>query len=162
MWLLPLLAIGLAVAFAGNRGRACARGAPPGPLHVLNECMRTGREPPPQVILCAIAEAEQLGRPDVAYGIVRTFIEPVVREHERRKALAAGPYRPAPELLPEPEAYNQLEAAPAPLALAERAASDVDLDAALELAADMEREARSTGAVPSKARPRDHPAELRS
>jgi hypothetical protein len=129
MWLLPLLALGLAVAFVGSRERAPAR--PPGPLAVLGECLRIGRSPPPQVILCALAEAEQLGRPDVAQGIVRTFIEPVVREHERRAALAAGPAR---------SEAPQLETAEQPLALAERARSDRDIDEALERAAQMERE----------------------
>jgi hypothetical protein len=48
MWLLPLLALGLALALTGHRERGLAT-ALPGPLAVLSECMRTGRPPPPQV-----------------------------------------------------------------------------------------------------------------
>ena len=148
MWLLPLLALGLALALTGHRERGLAA-APPGPLAVLSECMRTGRPPPPQVILCAIAEAEDLGRPDVAHKIVVTFVEPVVREHQRR---LAGRRAPAQLEQPYEDGGEDAEFAmrDAPLALEE--ADDNEVDALLEQAAAVEQ-----GRVPMAA-PRSLPA----
>lgn len=162
MWLLPLLALGLALAFAGHRERGLAT-APPGPLAVLSECMRTGRPPPPQVILCAIAEAEDLGRPDVAHKIVVTFVEPVVREHQRRlagrraPAQLAQPYEGGGEdaefAMQDAQALpsKQLRGNPIPtLALEE--ADDNEVDVLLERAAAVEQ-----GRAPMAA-PRSLPA----
>jgi hypothetical protein len=163
MWLLPLLALGLALALTGHRERGLAT-APPGPLAVLSECMRTGRPPPPQVILCAIAEAEDLGRPDVAHKIVVTFVEPVVREHQRRlagrraPAQLAQPYEGGGEdaefAMQDAQAAlpsKQLRGKPIPtLALEE--ADDNEVDVLLERAAAVEQ-----GRAPMAA-PRSLPA----
>lgn len=156
MWLLPLLALGLALALTGHRERGLAA-APPGPLAVLSECMRTGRPPPPQVILCAIAEAEDLGRPDVAHKIVVTFVEPVVREHQRR---LAG--RRAPAQLEQPyeagseaggeDAEFQMRRGSSNPTLALEEADDNEVDALLEQVAAVEQ-----GRAPMAA-PRSLPA----
>lgn len=96
MWLLPFLLIG-AVLYAAGRERG-AYGAhrpqpvlppPPGPISVLGEFVRIGQTPPPPVIICAIAEAESLGRCDLADDIVNVFIVPVVAQNDRL-------YRPGP------------------------------------------------------------------
>jgi hypothetical protein len=90
MWIPFLLIIGVIAVVASSS--ASARGehaiapsrqlAPPGPISVLGEFVRVGQVPPPPVILCAIAEAELLGRCDLASDIVRTFVAPVVHQHE--------------------------------------------------------------------------------
>ena len=59
---------------------------PPGPIAVLGEFVRIGQTPPPTVILCAIAEAETIGRNDLASDIIRIFVAPVVYQHELAKA----------------------------------------------------------------------------
>jgi len=56
----------------------------PGPISVLGEFVRIGHVPPPPVILCAIAEAEAIGRCDLASDIVRAFVEPVVQQENAR------------------------------------------------------------------------------
>jgi len=58
---------------------------------VLGEILRVGQTPPPTVILCAIAEAQQIGRNDLASDIVQVFIAPVVYHHQRMRARAARP-----------------------------------------------------------------------
>jgi hypothetical protein len=104
MWFLPVLIVG-AIAMAIAR-RVPAKpplqlppGVPapgparpmlpnkpgaPGPIAVLGEILRIGQSPPPTVLICAIAEAQSLGRDDLASDIARTFIEPVVRDAQRR------------------------------------------------------------------------------
>lgn len=67
----------------------------PGPIAVLGEILRIGQYPSPKVILCAIAEAESLGRHDLASDIVRVFVAPVVYQH-LQSPLAPAPYVPAP------------------------------------------------------------------
>lgn len=100
MWLIPLLIIGAFVVAAASRSpRETApplrqlpppriSGAPPGvpgPIAVLGAFLRRGQYPPPLVILCAIAEAEALGRGDLASDIVNTFVAPVVYQHQRER-----------------------------------------------------------------------------
>lgn len=100
MWFLPLLVIGIAVVAAGSyreRTYALVRPppAPPGPIAVLGEFVRVGAVPPPLVIMCAIAEAEAIGRNDLASDIIRTFVVPVVQQHELANARDASPVRGA-------------------------------------------------------------------
>ena len=104
----------------------------PSPIAVMGEFLRLGQRPPPLVIKCAIAEAEDLGRPDVAHKIVVTFVEPVVREHQRR---LAGRRAPAQLEQPYEDGGEDAEFAmrDAPLALEE--ADDNEVDALLEQAA---------------------------
>ena len=63
----------------------------PGPISVLGEILRIGQTPPPTVILCAIAEAQSIGRNDLASDIVQVFIVPVVHHHQRARARSARP-----------------------------------------------------------------------
>lgn len=94
--LLPLLLIGIGVAYLSGRRhgevhvsvpqKTIASGVP-SPLVVLDAFLREGRRPPPQVILCAIAQAEIMGRIDVANELVRAFVAPVVERSERRGAV---------------------------------------------------------------------------
>ena len=101
MWLLPLLVIGaIAVVAASRSPRAAASSQPtlpmspravpqaalpmPGPIAVLGEIARIGRTPPPTVILCAIAEAESLGRGDITADIIRVFVAPRARNGSPR------------------------------------------------------------------------------
>lgn len=106
--LLPLIAIGVALMSSSGRkprehvsGAAPSRQLPgassqgvPSPLRVLDRMLQDGILPPPQVIMCAIAEAELSGRVDVALEIVRAFVEPVVAEAARRGELPG--YQSAP------------------------------------------------------------------
>ncbi len=97
MWIIPLLLLGaIVVAAASKSPRACAptaRQLPPsagyaapaglpGPISMLGEILRIGQAPSPTVILCAIAEAQSIGRNDIASDIVRVFVAPVVHHHE--------------------------------------------------------------------------------
>jgi len=114
MWLLPfLLVAGIALLASSNRRGVYAlppprpvpwmRDAPsgtivpvagaPSPIAVLGEFVRAGARPPPPVILCALAEAEALGRRDIADGIVRTFVAPVVAAEVRRMSSHGAPMR---------------------------------------------------------------------
>jgi hypothetical protein len=111
MWLIPLIVIGLVVYAASNHRDSQPLELappqqyvpPPGPIAVLGELLRVGHEPPPPVIMCAIAEAESLGRNDLASDIVRTFVAPVVYRHELERMRAAKPmptFTPAPASAP--------------------------------------------------------------
>jgi hypothetical protein len=88
--LLPLLAIG-AIALIASR-HVAATPSPvlaitqgvPSPLIVLDGFLRAGLTPPPPVIMCALAEAEVMGRDDVALAIVQSFVVPVVAAAEQR------------------------------------------------------------------------------
>src|SRR5438034_11560191 len=96
MWLLPLLVIGALAVVAASRSpreripashQIAAEIMPPGipgPIAVVGEMLRSGQYPPPPVILCAIAEAEAIGRQDLASDIINAFVAPVVRAHERK------------------------------------------------------------------------------
>lgn len=111
MWFLPLLVVGvIALAAAGRSTRKPAPPSrqlppprlsgsprslvppgPPGPISVLGEILRIGKSPPPTVILCAIAEAQAIGRNDLASDIVSAFVAPVVRHHQRARSRVARP-----------------------------------------------------------------------
>ncbi len=142
--LLPLIAIGVALMSSSGRkprehvsGAGPSRQLPgassqgaPSPLRVLDRMLQDGIPPPPQVILCAIAEAELSGRVDVALEIVRAFVEPVVAEAARRGELPGYPvaspglpvadypyappaYPPAADYSPSyPSAYQPTDYAP--------------------------------------------------
>jgi hypothetical protein len=62
----------------------------PSPIAVMGEFLRRGQRPPPLVITCAIAEAESIGRSDVAETIVRAFILPVVLAAEEAHAASVA------------------------------------------------------------------------
>ena len=86
-----------------NAPRPVLAGAPgrPGPISVLGEILRIGQTPPPTVILCAIAEAQSIGRNDLVSDIVKVFIAPVVYRHQqqqRSRGASPGPisYQPGP------------------------------------------------------------------
>lgn len=108
MWLLPLLALGALVYIAAGSPRAQAQPRyllpppmpvpayqpapqPPSPMMVLCYCIQAQRQPPPMVIQCAIAEAESMGRSDVASDIIRLFVAPVVFQHQRELAARGAP-----------------------------------------------------------------------
>ena len=122
MWILPLLVLGAIAIAASSRsareaappsrqlmpssppplpsGPAISSGASsafppgvPGPIAVLGEIIRIGKRPPPMVIMCAVAEAEAIGRPDLASDIVQVFVAPVVYAHAlRHRPPAPMPY----------------------------------------------------------------------
>jgi hypothetical protein len=107
MWLPLLLVVGVIALVAssstssrGEYGPSIAGPMPmpmlpaappslPGPISVFGEFIRIGQAPPPMVILCAIAEAEAIGRGDLASDIVRVFVAPVVYQHELVNARSA-------------------------------------------------------------------------
>jgi len=99
--LLPLLAIG-AIALIASR-HVTATPSPvlaitqgvPSPLIVLDGFLRAGLTPPPPVIMCALAEAEVMGRDDVALAIVQSFVVPVVAAAEQRSLAGARNAWPA-------------------------------------------------------------------
>ena len=71
------VAVGYALP-AGSAGTFGPAGMP-GPIAVLGEMLSIGQVPPPTVVLCAIAEAQSIGRHDLASDIVEAFVEPVMR-----------------------------------------------------------------------------------
>lgn len=85
MWIMLLVigAIVVAAASKSPREMDSSRQLPsgvagiPGPISVLGEILRVGQSPSPTVILCAIAEAEALGRNDLAADIVQAFVVPI-------------------------------------------------------------------------------------
>ena len=103
MWLLPLLIVGAlaaavarrskskrevyatrrlppaAVGYALPAGPGAGHPGSPGPIATLGEMLSIGQAPPPDVILCAIEEAQAIGRHDLASDIVQAFIEPIIR-----------------------------------------------------------------------------------
>jgi hypothetical protein len=112
---LPLLALGLA--YFASRAQArpemqlppAAVGAlgpaAPSPLVVLDAFMRLGETPPPPVILCAIAQAELLGRGDVVEAIVRAFVLPVVQAAQQSSMMPTMPMMlppTEPPMMPQP------------------------------------------------------------
>ena len=83
---------------------------PPGPIAVLGEVLRIGQYPSPTVILCAIAEAEALGRADLASDIVRVFVAPVVYQHwaaQGRPGFTPQPAAPYPPVPPTVAPYER-------------------------------------------------------
>jgi hypothetical protein len=119
MWFLPILVFGaIAVAVARHSSRDAAppsRQLPapravgpfpseplplppsplppgvPGPIAVLGEIIKVGRTPPPTVVLCAIAEAQSIGRDDLVSDIVNAFVAPVVERRRRQRMQARAP-----------------------------------------------------------------------
>lgn len=96
MWILPILLLGAIGAVAASKSpretvSPSRQLSPPGPISVLGEILRIGQVPPPRVILCAIAEAETIGRSDLVSDIVRAFVAPAVYQQQmlscRRTAL---------------------------------------------------------------------------
>ncbi len=98
MWIIPLIvisAIAFAAASKSSREVEAVQPSrqlpppgppeptrPPGPISMLGEILRVGQVPPPRVILCALAEAEALGRTDLVSDIVRVFVAPVVYQQQ--------------------------------------------------------------------------------
>lgn len=106
MWFIPLLVVGALALMAASKSREqplrqlppASVGAlppPPGPISVLGEILRLGHTPPPRVILCAIAEAEAIGRKDIVADIVRAFVAPVVYQHQMTQWRASCMLPPA-------------------------------------------------------------------
>lgn len=97
MWILIPVILGVfVIASAGSRREesyapAIAAGGPPGPIAVLGAFLQRGEQPPPPVILCAIAEAQSIGRDDLANQIVQTFVAPVVYADQAAKVARAKP-----------------------------------------------------------------------
>ena len=142
MWFLPILVVGAIAMALANRAarktaspsRQLAAGPPvtptpvmaggpgiPGPISVLGEILRIGQTPPPTVILCAIAEAQHIGRNDLASDIVQAFVAPVVLHAQRARARCTRPInvpyeRGSCEILRSPrqaaEAYSCAPVAP--------------------------------------------------
>jgi hypothetical protein len=118
MWILPLLIIGLVVIAAGSGSPRSAAAAtyvpelppgPPTPIQVFNMYVERREVPPPPVILCAIAEAQSLGRDDVASNIMHAFVVPVVQQAEFARAMSARPAAPyaAPQAQqPQPQPHT--------------------------------------------------------
>lgn len=108
MWIIPIILIGaIVVAAASKSPRETASPSrqlppPPGPISVLGEILRIGQAPPPKVILCAIAEAEAIGRSDIVSDIVRAFVAPVVYQHQAMNDGASLPYERGSCALPLP------------------------------------------------------------
>lgn len=158
MWFIPLLLIG-AIAYAVSKSprertplqrQLSAPASPPlppptqtagtgrpGPIAVLGELLLAGQHPPSQVILCAIAEAEALGLPDLATSIVRTFGMPQVpaisaSPRERRSAPRVTTCLPVPPAVATAPAETAAEIlspeAPPRIATAEEALSMLHAD----------------------------------
>lgn len=140
---------------------------PPGPISVLGEFVRIGQVPPPTVILCAIAEAETIGRGDLASDIVRVFVAPVVYQHERanerrvhvpqapRAAYERGscalPHAPREGSLRAPAAHVPYAAAPLAVASPRgttRLATDEEIRAMLNATPEKFIEMATHGGVP--------------
>lgn len=104
-FLIPLLFVGAiligrhsAQAAQPSQARLPSRSVPaissgaqtPSPLAVLTETVRAGLEPPPMLIMCAIAEAEARGELEIVHAIVDKFIAPVVYAAEANAARNAN------------------------------------------------------------------------
>lgn len=120
LFFLPLIALGAMVLCrrppsAATSGPRAISGSAPSPLLVLDGFMRMGQIPPPQVILCAIAEAELMGRVDVANDLVLAFVIPVL-EGDGYRPLAVPTYGPLPNAQPPSYPQARLPARRAPVA----------------------------------------------
>lgn len=88
-------------------------GKQPSPIAVLVELAKRGGSPPPQLIMCALAECEVLGRNDLALDIVKLFVAPVVYAANANAARNANPSTspyatpPMPQLYAPPVAQAQ-------------------------------------------------------
>ena len=88
----------------------------PGPISVLGEILRIGQTPPPTVIMCAIAEAQHIGRNDLASDIVQAFVVPVVLLAQRARGarpINAQYERGSCEILRSPRYAAEAYSAPA-------------------------------------------------
>jgi hypothetical protein len=138
VWVLPFLILG-AVLLAVSRSpresappqRQLAPGSP-GPISVLGEFVRVGRVPPPPVILCAIAEAEAIGRCDLASDIVRVFVAPVVYQHELANARHVRPTYERGSCASPRSPRDVINVRPAVPTLTQRHASDEEIRAMLD------------------------------
>jgi hypothetical protein len=81
---------------------------------VLGEILRIGKAPPPTVVLCAIAEAQSIGRNDLASDIVQAFVAPVVYQHQRKHAQRASCARGTYSCAPRRTAPLETTVIPAP------------------------------------------------
>jgi hypothetical protein len=134
-----LVAIVFAVVASASHARGEATWAPtrpalpPSPIAVLGQYARVGAMPPPPVIICAIAEAESIGRNDLASDIVRVFVAPVVAQHHglQTPRPSAAQRRAAPRHVIDVEAEEEPEPVRAPRAPRGTALSDEQLRAAL-------------------------------
>ena len=73
----PALIVGATPPWAPGPRRAPQ---PPSPLAVLSDYIHANTRPPPFVVQCAIAEAELLGRFDLAHTITKTFLLPTLMQ----------------------------------------------------------------------------------
>lgn len=109
MWIIPLLVLGAIAVAATSRSpretappsrqlppppppppaQASGSVALPGPIAVLGEILRIGQIPTPTVVLCAIAEAQSLGRNDLAADIAQR-VAPIAHRHQLSKARPAA------------------------------------------------------------------------
>lgn len=85
--LLPVIFLVGLIAVGINRRSEPKR---PGPIAVLGEFLVRGDYPPAIVIQCAIAEAETIGRQDLARDIIATFVAPVVYQAQLAAARDAN------------------------------------------------------------------------
>ncbi len=126
MWLLALIGIGAAFLLgkkSSEQPRAPQRYAlppgaqftpgsmapmpcPPSPMDVLIEFINTNRQPPPMVVMCALAQVESMGRPDIAHDIIRMFVLPTVQAHQFAQQGGAPMQGPAQNCLPAPGQPN--------------------------------------------------------
>lgn len=111
MWVIPLLLLGAVFAAVSRSPRTPAppqrqlpppgvAGVPPGvpgPISVLGAFLRRGMRPPQQVVLCAMAEAQHLGRHDLVSDIARTFGAFFTSDN-----VSSGPQAPMPPMPPMP------------------------------------------------------------
>lgn len=111
MWIFALLGIGVAFLLgkksaerkssfalpAGAPQRALPAGpgeqCPPSPMDVLCEFVKSKQQPPPLVVMCALAQVESMGRQDLAHDIIRLFVLPTVQAHQLAKQ-GGGPVGP--------------------------------------------------------------------
>lgn len=101
--LLPVIFLVGLIAVGINRRSEPKR---PGPIAVLGEFLVRGDYPPAIVIQCAIAEAETIGRQDLAHDIIRTFVAPVVYQAELAAARDANA-REERARIPPPMVHSQ-------------------------------------------------------
>ena len=133
--LLPFLILGgiIAIAFASAgsprerpylpAGRGTAPPAAQGPIATLHAYAAAGYLPPPAVVLCAIAEAETMGRNDLAHSIYRHYMpQPPPAAHAPPIDVASAP-------------GPQMAAAPAPVGIGPAgttSATDAEIQALLD------------------------------
>lgn len=111
--ILLLVGIGVLIAASGSgspreRSYAALPPAPPrptvpSPIATLDQYARAGHMPPLQVVVCAIAEAQMLGRNDVAHVIAQQYRVPPEALGQGTTAPPAAPPPPMPvPVMPAP------------------------------------------------------------